>query len=89
MYKISEYSKYQAYKLGVEIKPSKIKNKKIDVYLNNKLVASIGDIRYNDYPSYLLIDKKLAEERRRLYKLRHEKDLNNYGKGYYEYHILW
>ena len=35
-YTISKYSKEQAKKLGVEIKNSKTKGKKIDVFQNNK-----------------------------------------------------
>ena len=42
MYKITEYSKEQAEKLGVQIKPSVKKNKKIDVIKNGKVIASIG-----------------------------------------------
>eukprot|EP01038_Epipyxis_sp_PR26KG_P016034 gene16034-21762_t len=39
--------------MGVEIKPSKSKNKKIDVYKNNNKIASVGAIGYNDYPTYI------------------------------------
>ena len=53
MYKITEYSKEQARKLGVDIKPSVKKNKKIDVIKNGKVVASIGDKRYKDYPTFI------------------------------------
>ena len=35
MYKIRKYSYDLAKKLGVEIRPSKFKNKKIDVYKDN------------------------------------------------------
>ena len=44
MYNITDYSKRQAKKLNVEIKPSSKKNKKIDIIKNNKVIASIGDI---------------------------------------------
>jgi len=53
MYQISDYSLKQALKLGVTIKPSANKNKKIDVFKDSKKVASIGAINYNDYPTYL------------------------------------
>ena len=49
MYRITEYSKQKAKELDVEIKPSTRKHKKIDVYKNNKLVASIGDKRVMKY----------------------------------------
>ena len=93
MYNIKKYSYDQAKKLNVTIKPSTHKNKKIDVYdQKNKLVASIGDMKYknNNYPTYLLQDKKLADDKRRLYKIRHKKDLNvKDSPGYYANRILW
>ena len=90
MYDITNYSYEQAKRLGVEIKHSKNKNKKLDVYKNNVKVASIGSIKYKDYPTYLKEDKALAEQRKRLYKLRHEKDRHKQGSnGYYADKILW
>jgi hypothetical protein len=54
MYDIKKYSFDQAKKLNVIIKPSTRKNKKIDVYdKTNNLIASIGDKKYKDYPTYL------------------------------------
>ncbi len=88
-YKITKYSYNKAKELGVIIKPSSNKLKKIDVYKDNKKIATIGDIRYFDYPNYIL--KKgieYANERRRLYKLRHKKD-KNFKNGYYADKILW
>ena len=88
-YKITDYSYKQAQKLGVQIKPSVKKNKKIDVFKGNKKIASIGDIRFFDFPSYLETKgKQYAEQRRKLYKIRHKKDLNS-GNGYYSNKILW
>ena len=75
MYDIKEYSYKKAKQLNVIIKPSKHKNKKIDVYdKNNNFICSIGDINFFDFPTYLTIDKDLAKQRRKLYKIRHEKD---------------
>jgi len=89
-YNITDYSYKMADKLGVDIKPSDKKNKKIDVYKNNIKIASIGDINYKDYPTYLKEDKKLANERRALYRKRHSKDLKVVGSpGYYASKILW
>ena len=66
-YRIKEYTKRQAKKLGVQVKPSKVKGKKIDVFKNGKKVASVGAIGYNDYPTYMQKKgKKYADERRRL-----------------------
>lgn len=89
-YNITNYSYKMADKLGVEIKPSEKKNKKIDVYKNNVKIASIGDVNFKDYPTYLQEDKKLANERRKLYRKRHSKDLKVVGSpGYYANKILW
>jgi len=88
-YKITDYSYDQAKKLNVQIKTSTNKKKKIDVFKNNKKIASIGSISYYDYPTF--IDKKgleYANQRRKLYKIRHKKDLNS-KNGYYANKILW
>ena len=53
MYQIKSYSYKKAKELGVEIKSSTVKNKKIDVFKDGKKIASIGDIFYSDYPTYL------------------------------------
>jgi hypothetical protein len=75
MYQITEYSKKKAKELGVTIKPSTRKNKKIDVYKDGKYIRSIGDVRYLDYPTYIKEEGKVkADERRRLYRLRHTKN---------------
>jgi hypothetical protein len=71
MYEIKPYSFRAAAKLGVEIKPSKNKNKKIDVYKNDKKISSIGAAGMADYPTYIQDKgKAYADERRRLYKAR-------------------
>ena len=77
MYQIQPYSFTQAKKQNVIIKPSTRKNKKIDVYdKSNKFITSIGQLGYKDFPSYLKVDRSLAEEKKRLYKIRHNKDRN-------------
>jgi hypothetical protein len=90
MYHIKKYSYNQAKLLGVKIKPSNHKNKKIDVYKNDVFICSIGDNRYNDYPTYLETKgKQYADKRRELYHLRHRKENVIGTKGYYSLHILW
>lgn len=87
MYNILPYSFEQAKKLGVEIKPSTVKGKKIDVFKNNKKITSIGAIGYGDYPHYLQEDKKLAKQKRSNYKARHK---NNTGvAGFFASNLLW
>jgi hypothetical protein len=87
-YKIASYTKQKAQKLGVVIKPSTNSNKKIDVFKNNKKIASVGATGYADFA----IHKKekgieYAKERQRLYKLRHKN--NNGINGYYAVNLLW
>jgi len=91
MYKITKHSKEQARKLGVEIRPSSKKNKKIDVIKNGKVVATIGDNRYDDYGTFLEKNGLVfANERRRLYRIRHSGEEKKIGSaGYYSWKILW
>jgi hypothetical protein len=78
MYTILPYTKEKAKQLGLTVLPSTKKGKKLDVYKNGKLIASIGDINYKDYPTYLKEDgPTVANERRRLYRLRHTKNTLN------------
>lgn len=89
-YKILPYSYKQAKKLNVQIYPSTKNGKKIDVWKNNKYITSIGAIGYKDYPTYLKEDgKQIANEHRYRYKIRHARDIENFPRGYYAYHILW
>lgn len=88
MYKIRSYSKQKAKELDVIIKPSAKPKKKIDVYKDDKKVASVGAIGFKDYPTYVTEKgKQYADERRRLYKIRHSKD--NGLNGYYAKNLLW
>lgn len=85
---IQPYSHQQAERLGVLIRPSANEKKKIDVFKNGKKVASIGAMGYGDFPSFLKTDgKAYAEERRRLYHIRHKKDSSLAGR--YARSILW
>ena len=91
MYEITSYSQQQAKRLGVTIKPSTNKKKKIDVYKDGKKIASIGAIGYGDFGVFLKEKgKEYAEKRREAYKKRHEKDRHIKGtNGYYADQILW
>jgi hypothetical protein len=92
MYKITARQLKNANALNVVIKPSKNKNKKIDVYnLQGVKIASIGALGYLDYDSYIKTKGlAYANERRRLYKIRHNNDRNKKGTaGYYADKILW
>jgi hypothetical protein len=88
-YTITNYSKKQAEKYDVVIQRSKKKNKKLDVYKNDQLIATIGHINYKDYPTYMREEgKEYAQERRKLYRKRHKHDLNS-GNGKWASRILW
>lgn len=91
MYRIKSRQFKNAKKLGVSIKPSKSKNKKIDVFKNGKQIASIGGRGYKDYATYISErGLEYANKRRKLYKQRHEKDRKVKGSnGFYADKILW
>lgn len=91
MYKITRYTQQQAKKLGVKVAPSKTKGKKIDVFKGEKKVASVGAVGYGDYPTFMeKKGKEFADKRRKLYKMRHEKDRHVKGsKGFYADKLLW
>ena len=91
VYQIKPYSYEQAKKLNVEIKPSTRKDKKIDVYKDKKYICSIGDIHYYDYATYIQNNSlEYANERRKLYKIRHNKDRHvKNSSGYFADKILW
>lgn len=92
MYKIQERTKKNATKLGVKVYPSDNPQFKLEIYdWNGVFLYYIGDSDYSDYPTYLKTHgKEYADERRRLYKIRHEKDRKVIGsRGYYAYKLLW
>lgn len=88
MYQITDYTFQKAKQLGVSIKPSTRKNKKIDVFDGDN-VYSIGDVRYKDYPTYIK-EKGIhyANERRELFFKRHGKKVKS-KTDYYTKMLLW
>lgn len=96
-YVISDYTRRQAKRLGVEVRPSKLKNKKIDVLYEGKKIASVGAKGYSDYSIYLKTKgKKVADERRRLYRIRHAKNskrvpggIEKQSPGFFARQLLW
>lgn len=95
-YNIKAYTKNQAKKIGVTVKPSGSKGKKIDVFKKGVKVASVGAIGYKDYPTYMELEQKgkvpkgTATKRRKLYKIRHKKDRNiKNSNGFYADRLLW
>ena len=90
-YNITPYTYKQAKKLGVSVKPSTNKTKKIDVFRNNKKIASVGANGMNDFPTYIQKrGMKYAKTRRRLYRIRHESDRHiKNSNGYWASNLLW
>jgi hypothetical protein len=95
-YRITRYTYEQARKLGVEVKPSTVSGKKIDVFKKGEKVASVGAIGYNDYPTFMRLEREgkvakgTAVARRKAYKQRHEKDRHKRGSaGFYADKLLW
>ena len=90
-YKIKKLQYQKAKKLGVEIKPSKLKGKKIDVFKNGKKIASIGAIGYGDFATFKQFKgNEFALKRQKAYKKRHQKYRTKKGtNSYYADKILW
>ena len=94
MYKITERTKQIAKKNNLTINTSNDGKHKIDVFKKSKFIASIGGIGYNDYPTYLELEKDLikpkgyADSRKKLYKIRHKDDLKT-TKGKLANLLLW
>jgi hypothetical protein len=95
-YRITNYTKAQAKKLGVSVRASSVKGKKIDVIKDKKKVASVGAIGYNDFPTFKRLEERgqvpkvTADKRRALYKNRPDKDRKKVGSlGYWADKLLW
>lgn len=95
-YRITEYTREQARRLGVTVKPSTVKGKKIDVFKDGKKLASVGALGYNDYPTFMRLEREgkvpkgTAEFRRKAYKIRHQKDRTVRGSnGWFADKLLW
>jgi hypothetical protein len=90
-YKITAYTRRKARQLGVQVKPSTRKGKKIDVFKKGKKVASVGSLGMNDFPTWK--KKKglaYAKKRQAAYKSRMSKNRNKVGTpGYYADKLLW
>jgi hypothetical protein len=87
----TQRQKNNAKKLGVTIRSSSNPSKKLDVFKDGKKIASIGAKGYNDYDMWIKKEGlDYANERRKLYKIRHQKNRNVKGtNGFYADKILW
>ena len=91
MYVITQYTYKKAKKLGLQVKPSNNKTKKIDIFKNDKKIASVGANGMNDYPTYIKKRGiKYAKTRRRLYRKRHDGDRHiKWSNGWLADKLLW
>ena len=100
-YKIKKLQRDKAKELGVSILPSKNPNKKVDVFISNTKIASIGANKSSvkgkpmmDYATYKQDQPAIAEKRRKNYIERHSKEPKTDDKGrpsksFYSDEILW
>lgn len=89
-YKILPQQRAAAKKLGVTIKPSTVKGKKIAVYRSGVKVGDIGALGYGDYWNYYAADKMIANKKRDSYRARHDGEQNVIcSPGYFAWYILW
>jgi hypothetical protein len=90
-YPITNYTRKMAKKIGVVVKQSTNPDKKIDVYRKSRKIASVGARGMNDFPTYIRTrGLTYAKTRRRLYKMRHEKDRHiKWSNGWLADKLLW
>jgi serine/threonine protein kinase len=90
-YTIRRYTYGKARKLGVRVRPSTKKDKKLDVFRHNKKIASIGARGMGDYPTFRQTrGQTFANRRRRAYKIRHQRDrTKRWSRGWLADQLLW
>ena len=95
-YAIKAHTRARARQLGLQVRPSTRKNKKLDVYKGDEKVASVGDTRYPDYPTYEAMERDgsvppgTAEKRRKAYHARHGKhSAEGLTPAYLAAELLW
>jgi hypothetical protein len=90
-YQITSRQRANARRIGVKIKPSTVKGKKLDVFKGDKKVASIGAASMMDFDRWKAkegIEK--ANARRKAFRSRFAKQRTKVGTpAYYASEILW
>jgi hypothetical protein len=101
MYKITEHTKKRLKDLNKKLNTNKItidlssnKNKKIDIFIDNDKVTSVGSLGYSDFGTYMESDGKVyAEIRKKLYYQRHknENDIKDgeVTNSWWAKYLLW
>ena len=91
VYSITSYTKTKAKQYGVTVQVSSMPAKKIDVYRDGEIIARIGALGYSDYSTYIKTHGlEYANERRKLYRIRHKRDRTAMNSnGYWADRLLW
>jgi len=91
VYSIKNRTKQNAKRLGVEIKKSTNPKKKLDVFKNDKKIASVGAVGYGDYSTFIKEKGKgFADKRKKAYESRHQKTRTKVGSNsYFADQLLW
>lgn len=91
MYTITEYTKEQAEKINVVVKPSTKKNKKIDVFdkRDGQYITSVGAIGYMDFATYRLKKGEVYAMKKRDAFYKRFKNIEPYTNTYYVSKLLW
>ena len=93
MYQILPYTYKKAKELGLVVFKSDNPKYKLEVYdrETGTFLFYAGDSKYEDYPHYIQSHgKAYADNRRRLYRIRHAKEIANKGsRGWYIAELLW
>ena len=90
-YSITDYTLQKAKEMKVTVQLSEQKNKKLVVFKNDVKIATIGDSKYKDFPTYVIENGlEFANKRKKLYYLRHKKDIEKLdSNGFYAAKLLW
>lgn len=91
-YNITPYTLQRARELGLKVSASDNPKYKIKVSdISGKFLFNGGDPKYSDYPTYIKTKgKEFADNRRRLYRIRHQKEINKPGsRGSIIAYLLW
>ena len=92
-YRITNYTKQQAAKHGLTVKPSQVKGKKISVYKGDEYLGSVGSANYDDYGVFKSkYGEDYAKRRRYLYHERHKHENGyneKYSRSWLAAHLLW
>lgn len=93
LYNILPYTFKKAKQLNLIVIASDNPNYKLEIYdgMTGKFLFYGGDPRFQDYPHYIRSHgKQYANERRRLYRIRHAKEINDIGsRGWVISQLLW